>query len=42
MTVISLTMLMGLVKEAVKEGDEREKADNTGHRDIGRLGVIVH
>lgn len=49
MTVISLTVLMGLVKEAVKGGDERGEADDAGYSDTGRLGtmqeflrVIVH
>lgn len=27
---------MGLVKEAVKGGDEREEADNTGYNDSGQ------
>lgn len=49
MTVISLTVLMGLVKEAVKGGNERGEAGGTSNSHIGRLGtlreilrVIVH
>lgn len=49
MTVISVTVLMGLVKEAVKRGDERGEANDAGYSDTGHLGtrreilrVIVH
>lgn len=39
MTVISLTVLMGLVKEAVKGGEDRQRERNRdGGDDSGHLG----
>lgn len=39
MTVISLTVLMGLVKEAVKGGEDRQRERNhDGGDDSGHLG----
>lgn len=39
MTVISLTVLMGHMKEAVKGGEKRNESDDSGH--LGRPQEIL-